>query len=266
MLDHALQLGVEALRVLGLGVDNLLVDVHWVVINKRSVSGVHLVHEDTEGPPIDGLAVASVEEDLRGDVLGGTANGVGSLLHDLSKAIVDKLEVTINANHNILGLKISVDDILGMQVLEDRSDLGTVELSLLGVEVSNSTVIGEEITTREQLSSEVDVTVVLEISVVAESKRMVNSLEDELLVLNVIHMLAVDDLSLLHRLDSVLLVGLSLQPADLHVSEGTFSKPVSETKVFCLLAIKDAFSLGSHSLNSVSLTLFNHIKRVRFKT
>ena len=143
MLDHALQLGVEALRVLGLGVDDLLVNVHGIVVNKRSVSCVHFVHQDSEGPPIDRLTVTSVQKDLRSDIFGSTTDSVGSFLDDLSKAIIDKLEVTISADHDVLGLKISVDDVLGMQVLENRGNLSTIELSLLSVEVTNSTVVSK---------------------------------------------------------------------------------------------------------------------------
>jgi len=184
--------------------------------------------------------VTSVQENLRGDVFGGTTDSVGSLLDDFSKAIVDELEISICANHDVLRLKISVHDVLGMQVLENRSDLSAIEsreshndfkqvrikrylLSLFGVEVTNSSVVGEQIATWEKFSSKVDVSVVLEETIVAESKRMVNSLKDELLILNVINVLAVDNLSLLHGLDGVLLVRLAFQPADLDISESTFS-------------------------------------------
>ena len=50
---------------------------------------------------------------------------------------------------------------------------------------------------------------------------MVNSLKDKLLVLDVINVFTIYDLSLFHCLNSVLLVGLSLQPTDFHISEGT---------------------------------------------
>jgi len=167
--------------------------------------------------------VTSVQKNLRSDVFGGTTDSVSSLLDDFSKAIVDELEISICANHDVLRLKISVHDVLGMQVLEDRSDLSAIELSLFSVEVTNSSVVGEQIATWEKFSSKVDVSVVLEETIVAESERMVNSLKDELLILNVINVLAVDNLSLLHGLDGVLLVRLAFQPANLDISEGTFS-------------------------------------------
>jgi hypothetical protein len=51
---------------------------------------------------------------------------------------------------------------------------------------------------------------------------MIDTLKNELLVLDVINMLTVDDFSFLHGLDSVLLLGVSLQPADLDVTKGTY--------------------------------------------
>ena len=51
---------------------------------------------------------------------------------------------------------------------------------------------------------------------------MINTLKNELLVLDVINMLTVDDFSFLHGLDSVLLLRVSLQPADLDVTKGTY--------------------------------------------
>jgi len=44
MLDHTLKFGIKAFRVLGLGVNDLFVNIHGIIINERSVSSVHLVH------------------------------------------------------------------------------------------------------------------------------------------------------------------------------------------------------------------------------
>jgi len=63
----------------------------------------HLVDEDTEGPPIDGLAVALVEQDLRRDVLGRSAERVGarSRLHDFCEAKIGQFEIQIIIKQNI---------------------------------------------------------------------------------------------------------------------------------------------------------------------
>ena len=45
---------------------------------KRGETRQRLVHQNAEGPPVASFAVAPVEEDLRGDVVGGAAEGVGA--------------------------------------------------------------------------------------------------------------------------------------------------------------------------------------------
>ena len=53
---------------------------------------------------------------------------------------------------------------------------------------------------------------------------MLNSLQDLLLVFNVINVLALDDLGLLHAFDGVLMVCLSFEPAHAHITESTYTK------------------------------------------
>ena len=43
MLHKALKLGVEALWVSRLSVDDLLVNVHGIIVDERSVASVHLI-------------------------------------------------------------------------------------------------------------------------------------------------------------------------------------------------------------------------------
>lgn len=127
MLDHGLQLGVESFRVLRLGVDNLLVNVHWVIIDEGGVSGVHLIDKDAERPPINWLRVTLIEQDLGRNVLRRSTNGVRSLFDDLSKAKIDEFKVTVLVDHNIFRFQITVYNILGVEVLKNSGNLGTVE-------------------------------------------------------------------------------------------------------------------------------------------
>lgn len=52
---------------------------------------------------------------------------------------------------------------------------------------------------------------------------MFNTLKNLLLVLDVIHVLTLDDVCFLHALDCVLLVNLPLDPAHSHISESTYN-------------------------------------------
>lgn len=133
---------------------------------ERWVTGQHLVEQDSECPPVDCLAVALVEENFRSDVLWGSADGVGTFGDDLGESEINHLQVSVTADHDVLGLQVSVDDVQTLEVLEDGHDLGSVECSLLGVEVADASVIGEQVSALEQLGDEVDVPVVLHEAVV----------------------------------------------------------------------------------------------------
>ena len=71
--------------------------------------------------------MALIEQDLRCDVLRRSANCIGALSNNLGKAVINELEIAIAANHDVLGLQVAIDNILAMQVLEDRRDLGAIE-------------------------------------------------------------------------------------------------------------------------------------------
>lgn len=59
-------------------------------------------------------------------------------------------------------------------------------------------MVSEEVTSSQQLRRKVDVTTVLEESIIVKTKWMIKLCKDDLLVLNVIDMLALNDLSFLH--------------------------------------------------------------------
>jgi hypothetical protein len=72
--------------------------------------------------------VSLVEENLGRDVLGGAAQRVGLEGHPLREAEVGDLEVAGLVQEEVLGLEVAVDEVLGVQELEDEDDVGGVEL------------------------------------------------------------------------------------------------------------------------------------------
>jgi len=118
MLDKTLKVRIKAVWISWLRVNNFLVDVHWIVIHEWSVTSMHLINQDTEGPPVNWLGVAFVEEDFGGDVLGRATDGVGALLDLFGKSIVNKFEIAIICNHDVLWLQVTIHDVLAMQILK----------------------------------------------------------------------------------------------------------------------------------------------------
>ena len=111
--------------------------------------------------------MALVEEDLGSDILWSAANRVRTLCHDFSESIIDQLQVTVIANHDILRLEVTVADIARVEILKDGANLRSVEGRLLRVEVANRAMVSEQVTATEQLRCEINVTIILKKSVIA---------------------------------------------------------------------------------------------------
>ena len=73
------------------------------------------------------------------------------------------------------------------------------------VEVSNGTMIREEISTAKELSGKVNVSIVLEEAIIFKRERVIYPRENDFLVLDMVNVLTLDDLMLLHCFDSVFL-------------------------------------------------------------
>ena len=135
MFDQRFGVLVERAGERNLASEDVLVNTHRIVIIERVNSGVHFVEQDSQSPPVDGLSVTLVQDNLGGDVLRGTADCEGSsLVEDLGKSEIGKLEIAVVSDKQIFGLEISVDNILRMKVFETASDSGSIESSLFSGE------------------------------------------------------------------------------------------------------------------------------------
>ena len=117
---------------------HLFIDSEWVVVEEGRVSRQHLVDEDAQGPPVDSLVVAFALDDLRGQVLGGAAQGPGSVSHPLGEPEVGDLEVALPVEKQVFRLEVSVDDGKRVKVVEGRDDLDRVEQRRGRVEASGT--------------------------------------------------------------------------------------------------------------------------------
>ena len=127
MLDQTLGVLVESLGEDDLSFQNLLIDGHRVLVVEGVDSSDHFVKQNTESPPVDGLSVTLVQQNLRGEVLWGSAQGVGSSFDDLRESEIDQLEVSVGGDHQVFWFEISVDNVFGVEVLEHHSNLGGIE-------------------------------------------------------------------------------------------------------------------------------------------
>jgi len=90
VFDERLEVFVKSVGVPGFGVYDFLVNLHRVVINKRSVTCMHLVHKNSKCPPINCLAMALVEQNFWCNVFGGSTNGVSAFCNYFGKTVINQ--------------------------------------------------------------------------------------------------------------------------------------------------------------------------------
>ncbi len=128
-------LRIEAIRVFGLGVYNLPVYVHWVLILERWEACQHLVDKNAKAPPINWFSMTLVQENFRSDVLWGAANCESAFGNDFCESEVNHFQISILAYHDVLWFQVTIDDIFSVQVFEDGDYLSTVEYCLFKVKM-----------------------------------------------------------------------------------------------------------------------------------
>ena len=111
MLNERLAIAVKTIWVSWLCVDDFTIDVHGVIILEWRVTSEHFIQQDSECPPVNGLSMALVEQNLWRYIFWSSANGVGSLSDNLGETEVNHLQVAIGANHDVLWLQVSVYDL-----------------------------------------------------------------------------------------------------------------------------------------------------------
>mmetsp|Transcript_20244 Transcript_20244/g.47322 ORF Transcript_20244/g.47322 Transcript_20244/m.47322 type:complete len:228 (-) Transcript_20244:433-1116(-) len=98
---------------------NVLIHLVEVLRVKRREASKHLVQQCAQGPPIYCLAMAFVEEDLRGKVLRSAAEGVcvAAGVHCfLGQTEVSQPNVPFAVQQNVFGLQIAVDNLLAVEM------------------------------------------------------------------------------------------------------------------------------------------------------
>ena len=146
MLDQRLQILIEAFWVPWFCVYDFSVDVHWVVVLEGRVACQHFVEQDTKCPPINSQTVTLIKQYFRRNVLWSSANGIRTFLDDLRESEINHFQITVRADHNVFRLQVPIHNLLALQVLKNGDDLASIKLCLLGIEVTDSSVVREEVT------------------------------------------------------------------------------------------------------------------------
>mmetsp|Transcript_8306 Transcript_8306/g.33615 ORF Transcript_8306/g.33615 Transcript_8306/m.33615 type:complete len:447 (+) Transcript_8306:240-1580(+) len=95
LLNNVARGAREVRRELDLAVQDLPVGAHRVIVKERRIPREHFINEHAERPPVDRLAVALVENDLRGQVVGRATKRVRAMVDLLCESEVGHLHVAI---------------------------------------------------------------------------------------------------------------------------------------------------------------------------
>lgn len=225
LLAQGLGILVEVLGEVNLAGENLLINSHGLVIAERRLANNHFINKDAKGPPVYRLAVTLVEEHLGSDVLGSAAQGVGTAagLNDLGETEIGQLAVTVLAQEKILGLQITMDNVLAVDVLEGKRDLEGVKLGLLVGELAVLAEMGEKLATGDDLHHDEHVVVILERGNHRDDEGAIELVHEGALGVDMVNLLELDDLVLLHELAGIA-VAVGLVLGELNATERTAAK------------------------------------------
>lgn len=176
---------------------------------ERQTTGQQNVQKDSASPHIDLRTVASSQEDIRGNVEGGTAGGLESLARvQLGQTKVGDLDfqVLLIVQKHVLELEIAVDDSNTVEVLQGREDLAHDVSSVL---LAESLALNDhlvKLASLDQLHHDEQGSRCVEHSLQANDVGVVDLGHDVNLILQELGGLL--DLALINDLNSNLLVGL----------------------------------------------------------
>ena len=104
------------------------------LVEERSYANEHFVDDDPDRPPVHGLVVGLLADQLRGFVLRRARVMVQShlvVLHHFGVPEVNYLDVAVLLYHDVLSCQVAVHDAFAVQVPYSQNDLSRVEPDLL---------------------------------------------------------------------------------------------------------------------------------------
>mmetsp|Transcript_21735 Transcript_21735/g.34968 ORF Transcript_21735/g.34968 Transcript_21735/m.34968 type:complete len:206 (+) Transcript_21735:422-1039(+) len=173
-----------------------------------------------------------IEQHLWRNVLWRAAEGIssGSWLDDLGEAKVCQLGITVLAQEDVLWFQVSVDNILAVAMCESSSSLRAIEFRLLVRKLTCSAKMCKELAAANTLHNDVNETVILCVARHVHHEWIVDLSHQSFLVVDVIHLLQLDNLMFFHELDRIELPVL-LVLRKLHSTKRTDTKCPDHLKI-----------------------------------
>ena len=107
---------------------DVLVGLHGSLVVERRVSSQHFVNEDSQRPPVNTFVVGLCGDDLGSNVVRSTTKRPGDIRDLFGETEIRNFDVAIFVQQDIFRLQITIDDVMGVEILPGQSDFGRVEL------------------------------------------------------------------------------------------------------------------------------------------
>ena len=120
----------------------------------------HFIEEHAETPPIDGEAVTVGFDHLGSEVLRRSTEGIGLPIYrllDFAEAEVSQLEVPLGVKKDIFWLQVTVDDAIGVEMLQSKHHLCCIEARSILCKADLVAQMEEQFSTVEEISDEVKI-------------------------------------------------------------------------------------------------------------
>ena len=199
---------------------------------ERQGSGEHLVHNNAYSPPIGGEGVTVASQELRCEVSGCSRHFERDLVleEDPGHAKINDLQVALLIQKQVLQLKVSMHDVLVVEILDAKDELDDEELDLLLVELAGLLEHRGELTAGHERHDEVESFLRLEEHLQLDHKLVVDSFEDLELRERCTDGVLLDEPVFPDALDGVHLFS-PRQLTAVHFPKGAHSKDVRDEKV-----------------------------------
>eukprot|EP00038_Savillea_parva_P009074 m.181047 g.181047 ORF g.181047 m.181047 type:complete len:648 (+) comp15157_c0_seq1:89-2032(+) len=135
-------------------VQNGFKEIVFSICLKRRLSRQHLVHQDTQGPPVHRRAIHLLLENLGCNIVWCSAKGVGqvAILNTFfAHPKVGNLDMAFAVEHDIVKLEITVNDTAFVQKQEAANDLRRVKPRPFLIKLAGALNVVHQVATRDKL-------------------------------------------------------------------------------------------------------------------
>mmetsp|Transcript_15900 Transcript_15900/g.38491 ORF Transcript_15900/g.38491 Transcript_15900/m.38491 type:complete len:234 (-) Transcript_15900:81-782(-) len=199
-LDEVLGFPSGIARKLSATSQDLLIGLERILAVEGWVARKELKQKHTNGPPVNGRAVARAADRLGRQVLWSSAQCPRLGCHHLRKSKIRQLQVALAVDQHIFRLQIPVRHAQTVNVLEDKDQLRDIHPSMARLQLPSEAKMGEQLPPVHKFEHDEETLLVLEGPDQVHNEGMIEALQNRSLSLGALHRLRPDQVRLAQNL------------------------------------------------------------------